>query len=65
MLSTSELNLLEPLDAAAPQATHMFYELRKLGYKAAIGWTVRPLADGDGRTFMIGQEFRSSRRRIG
>ena len=32
MLSTDELHLLEPLDATAPQAAHMFYELRRLGY---------------------------------
>ena len=47
MLSTDELHLLEPLDATAPQAAHMFHELRKLGYKAAVGWVVRPLAAGD------------------
>ena len=28
MLSTDELHLLEPLDVAAPQAAHMFHELR-------------------------------------
>ena len=37
MLSTDELYPLEPLDAAASQATHMFHELRKLSYKAAVG----------------------------
>ena len=47
MLSTDELHLLEPLDAAGPQAAHMFHELRKLGYKAAVGWVVRPPAAGD------------------
>ena len=47
MLSTDELRLLEPLDAAAPQAAHMFHELRKLGYKAAVGWVVCPPAAGD------------------
>ena len=47
MLSTDELHLLEPLDTAAPQAAHMFHELRKLGYKAAVGWVVRPPAAGD------------------
>ena len=47
MLSTDELHLLEPLDAAPPQAAHMFHELHKLGYKAAVGWAVRPPAAGD------------------
>ena len=47
MLGTDELHLLEPLDATAPQAAHMFHELRKLGYKAAVGWVVRPPAAGD------------------
>ena len=41
MLGTDELHLPEPLDAAAPQAAHMFHELRKLGYKAAVGRAVR------------------------
>ena len=47
MLSTDELHLLEPLDATAPQAAHMFHELRRLGYKVAVGWVVRPQAAGD------------------
>ena len=47
MLSANELHLLEPLDATAPQAAHMFHELRRLGYKVAVGWVVRPLAAGD------------------
>ena len=47
MLGTDELHLFEPLHAAAPQAAHMFHELRKLGYEAAVGWVVRPLAAGD------------------
>ena len=47
MLHTDELHLLEPLDASAPQAAHMFHELRQLGYKVSVGWTVRPLAVGD------------------
>ena len=47
MLRTDELHLLEPLDASAPQAAHMFHELRQLGYKVSVGWTVRPLAEGD------------------
>ena len=47
MLGTDELHLLEPLDATAPQAAHMFHELRKLGYKAAVGWVVRPPAAGN------------------
>ena len=47
MLSTDELHLLEPLDAAPPQAAHVFHELRKLGYKAAVSWVVQPLAAGD------------------
>ena len=42
MLGTDELHLFEPLGAAAPQAAHMFHQLRKLGYKAAVGWVVRP-----------------------
>ena len=32
----------------APQAAHMFHELRRLGYKVAVGWVVRPPAAGDG-----------------
>ena len=51
MLGTNELHLLEPLDAAAPQAAHMFLELRKLGYKAAVGWVVRPPIAGDGTIY--------------
>ena len=47
MLATNELQLLEPLDATAPQAAHMFHELRRLGYKMAVRWVVRPLAVGD------------------
>ena len=47
MLGTDGLQLLEPLDATAPQASHMFHELRRLGYKVAVGWDVRPLAAGD------------------
>ena len=47
MLGTDELHLFEPLGAAAPQAAHMFHELRKLGYKAAVGWVVHPPAVGD------------------
>ena len=47
MLGTDERHLFEPLDAAAPQAAHMFHELHKLGYKAAVGWVVRPPAAGD------------------
>ena len=47
MLGTDELHLFELLGAAAPQAAHMFHELRKLGYKAAVGWVVRPPAVGD------------------
>ena len=42
MLSTDELHLLEPLDATAPLAAHMFHELRRLGYKVVVGWVVRP-----------------------
>ena len=51
MLSTDELHLPEPLDAAPPQAAHMFHDLRKLGYKAAVGWVVRPPAAGDGTIY--------------
>ena len=47
MLSTDELHLLEPLDATAPLAARMFHELRRLGYKIAVGWVVRPPAEGD------------------
>ena len=47
MLGTDELHLLKPLGATAPQAAHMFHELRKLGYTAAVGWVVRPPAAGD------------------
>ena len=32
---------------SAPQAAHVFHELRKLGYKAAVGWVVRAPAAGD------------------
>ena len=47
MLSTDELHLLEPLDATPLLAAHMFHELRRLGYKVAVGWVVRPPAAGD------------------
>ena len=47
MLSTNELHLLEPLDATAPQAEHLFHELRRLSCEMAVGWAVRPLAHGD------------------
>ena len=47
MLGTDELHLLEPLDATAPLVAQMFHELRRLGYKVALGWVVRPLAAGD------------------
>ena len=52
MLGTDELHLLEPLDAAARQAAHMFHELRKLGYKVTVGWVVRPPAAGDGTIYV-------------
>ena len=47
ILSADELHLLKPLDATAPQAVHMFHELRRLGYKVAVGWVVRSPAAGD------------------
>ena len=47
MLGTDELQLLEPLNATASLAAHMFHELRRLGYKVAVGWVVRPPAAGD------------------
>ena len=34
-------------DALNRASDHMFHELRKLGYKAAVGWVVRPPAAGD------------------
>ena len=34
-------------EPTAPQAAHLFHELRRLGYKMAVGWAVRPLAYGD------------------
>ena len=37
MLSTDELHLLGPLDATAPQAAHMFHELRGLATKWQLG----------------------------
>jgi len=40
MLSTDEPHLLEPLDATAPLAAHMFHELRRLGCKVAVGRVV-------------------------
>ena len=47
VLGVNELHLLEPLDAAAPLAAHLFHELRRLGYKMAVGWVVCPPAEGD------------------
>ena len=37
MLSVDELHLLEPLDATAPLAAHMFHELRGLATKGKSG----------------------------
>ena len=37
MLSADELHLLEPLDATAPLAAHMFHELRGLATKRQLG----------------------------
>ena len=37
ILSTDELHLLEPLEATATLAAHMFHKLRRLGYKVAVG----------------------------
>ena len=47
MLSIDEVHLLELLDATPPLAAHMFHELRRLGYKVAVGWVVQPPAAGD------------------
>ena len=47
MLGTNELHLPELLDATPPQTAHLFHELRRLGYKMAVGWVVRPPAAGD------------------
>ena len=47
MLSTDELHLLKPLDVTPPIAAHIFHELRRLGYKVAVEWVVRPPAAGD------------------
>ena len=51
MLGNGELHLLEPLDATAPLAAHMFHELRRLGRNLAVGWVVRPPAAGDGTIY--------------
>ena len=47
MLRVNDLRLLLPLNGAAPQTTHMFYELRSQGYFLAIGWRCEPPARGD------------------
>ena len=47
MLGVNELHLLELLDTTAPLTAHLFHELRRLGYKMAVGWVVRPPAAGD------------------
>ena len=40
-------HLLEPVDARAPQASHMMYELRQLGQILCVGWEHAPHADDD------------------
>ena len=47
MLNTDDIDYLLPVDDSAPQAVHLVYELRCLGYALAVGWTNRPLALGD------------------
>ena len=47
MLNTDDIDYLLPVDDSAPQAVHLVYELRCLGYTLAVGWTNRPLALGD------------------
>ena len=47
MLNTDGIVYLLPVGDSALQAVHLVYELRCLGYKLAVGWTNRPLAQGD------------------
>ena len=47
MLHTDNLKLFQPLNSAAPQAAHMFHELRSLGYSLVMGWGNGPYAVGD------------------
>ena len=44
MLHADDLRLLLPLNGAAQQAAHMFYELHSLGYFLATGWRCEPPA---------------------
>ena len=47
MLNTDDIDYLLPVGDSAPQAVHLVYELRCLGYTLAVGWTNQPLALGD------------------
>ena len=51
MLHSKDLRLLLPLNDEAPQAAHMFHELRSLGYSLAAGWRCEPMADGDATVY--------------
>ena len=46
MLHTDDLRLLLPLNGSAPQAVHMFFELRSMGYLLVTGWRCEPPARG-------------------
>ena len=53
MLHTDDLKLFHPLDSSAPQAAHMFYELRSLGYSLVMGWVNEPYAAGDATIYDV------------
>ena len=53
MLHADDLKLFHPLDSSAPQAAHMFYELRSLGYSMVMGWVNEPYAAGDATIYDV------------
>ena len=53
MLHTDDLKLFHPLGSSAPQAAHMFYELRSLGYSLVMGWVNEPYAAGDATIYDV------------
>ena len=53
MLHADDLKLFHPLDSSAPQAAHMFYELRSLGYSLVMGWVNEPYAAGDATIYDV------------
>ena len=53
MLHADDMKLFRPLNSSAPQAAHMFYELRSLGYSLVMGWVNEPYAAGDATIYGV------------